>query len=408
MKQYTLEELENALRENNGNKAQTAKQFHLPRMTFCDMLNRARQKGYAEYKKDPDILAQNVKLAREKQKAQDINRIERKAFREHSREYNALVELNKELIRAIKQNKHEYSSFTIPENKKAIGLIQLTDMHFNEQVDLPHNKYNWEIAGKRLRKHVLESIRFFYTYDVTNVVVAISGDSINSSRRPDELLTNAKPIANGVVMAYDYLRQTIDELHKEFNISVLSAWGNESRLDKDIGYVDNIASNNFDSSIYKHLAMEFEDVSNVSFIGEGLEVLINVCGLNVLILHGHTYENDLEKATVKIKAKYASKGVIIDYVISGHIHSPFISGYFARGGSMTGDNTYNFNALHIAGRASQNSFVFQEDGTRLGLMVDLQNVDNIDGYKFCKSLESYYSKSESKCEKEETIIKIVV
>jgi predicted phosphodiesterase len=224
----------------------------------------------------------------------------------------------------------------------------------------------------------------------------------------DKLLENAVPFANSEALAFDMIRQAINELHKTFNVSVLSAWGNESRLDKDIGFIKPIASNNFDSLIYKHLNMEFEDVTNVSFIGEDLELIVNICGLNVLFLHGHTYENDLEKACIKMKAKYASKGVIIDYIISGHIHSPFVSAYFARGGSGTGDNCYNFNALNISGRASQNAFVFKEDGSRYGLMVDLQNSDDIDGYKFCKALESYHTKSEDKCNKEIPILKIVI
>lgn len=364
---------------------------------------------------DPEIVAANAKLARQTQKSQDKNRIANKTFRENARQTNAFEEFNEAIVQAIGKLPREnipFKGFEII-NDECVGIIQLTDYHFNEQVDLPHNKYNWKIAGQRLKKHVDESIRFFKSHNVQKVVFAMTGDLTNSTRRLDEVLENSTNLANCVVLAYDLIRKAVDDVASEFRkVHILSAWGNESRLDKDIGYINALASNNFDSTIYKLLKIYYEgfpdSINNIRFVDEGLEVLLEIAGKNVLFLHGHTYGPDLEKSTVKIKAKYASKGVIIDYIISGHIHSPFISGYFARAGSGTGDNNFNFNALHIAGRASQNAFIFEKNGNRQGLMIDLQEIDNIVGYEFCKALESYNSKSDKKCHKEETIFKIVI
>ena len=51
-----------------------------------------------------ELLTENVKLAKQKQSAQDLNRIERKAFREHVRVENAvsnlLSEFNRSPVRA--------------------------------------------------------------------------------------------------------------------------------------------------------------------------------------------------------------------------------------------------------------------------------------------------------------------
>ena len=46
---------------------------------------------------DFDLLKENVKLAKQKQSAQDLNRIERKTFREHARVENAVSKYTKKL-----------------------------------------------------------------------------------------------------------------------------------------------------------------------------------------------------------------------------------------------------------------------------------------------------------------------
>jgi hypothetical protein len=54
---------------------------------------------------DHDIVRENVRLSKQKQKAQDNNRIYNKAFREHARIENAVEEYTKELITLFENNK---------------------------------------------------------------------------------------------------------------------------------------------------------------------------------------------------------------------------------------------------------------------------------------------------------------
>ena len=48
-----------------------------------------------------ELLTSNVRLAKQKQSAQDLNRIERKAFREHARVENAVSKYVKELKKIL-------------------------------------------------------------------------------------------------------------------------------------------------------------------------------------------------------------------------------------------------------------------------------------------------------------------
>ena len=92
-----------------------------------DLIKKSRQKNYdGSYKQrymckncgvrtvnpqllDADIVRANVQLAKQKQSAQDVNRIERKSFREHARYENAVTNL---LF-----NIHEYCKSVIFQNK---------------------------------------------------------------------------------------------------------------------------------------------------------------------------------------------------------------------------------------------------------------------------------------------------
>ena len=74
---------------------------------------------------------------------------------------------------------------------------------------------------------------------------------------------------------------------------------------------------------------------------------------------------------------------------------------------MVGANDYSEKALNLTGRASQNCYIFYDDGNRDGIKIDLQNVNN-KGYEIDKSLEAYNAKSASKTKNTETIFKVVV
>ncbi|MCM1497255.1 MAG: hypothetical protein NC124_02195 [Clostridium sp.] len=266
------------------------------------------------------------------------------------------------------------------------GVLHLTDLHFGEGIDLPHNKYNWKVAGKRLKKYIDESCRFFDSYGVKKVFVAMTGDFINSSRRLDELLTNVENSANTVIGAFDILRQALDDLNEKYQLSIAACYGNESRLDKEFIMSKSVVSNNFDSTLYKMLKAYYSG-SDVKFVKEGLEFIVCCNSVNILLVHGYGFEKNLEAAVSKLRAKYAAQGVMIDYVLSGHIHSPYMNMLWSRGGSLSGDNAYSFNELQLVGRASQSAVVFGKNKERNGIIFDLCE-PNCEGYSISPELQN--------------------
>ena len=357
---------------------------------------------------EPDIIREGVKLAKQKQAHQDTNRIERKTFREYARLENAVSVFNERLLEVLRENKFHKVIKSHPKKGKAVGVVHLSDLHFNELVELPNNKYDFEVASKRIKRHIEAAKTYFSTQRISNVILALTGDLINSDRRLDELLSNATNRAQAVFIAVDILQQAIIDLNKNFNITVACVSGNEARVQKEYGWTDVLATDNYDFTIFNMLRALFMG-GKIHFVADDpMEIILKVAGQNLLLLHGHGSITTRHESSInQIKGRYASRGINIDYVISGHIHSARIGDTYARSSSLVGANDYSEKALNLSGRASQNLYIFYENGNRDGIKVDLQNVDN-KGYNIHKSLEAYNPKSLEKLTPKKTILEIKI
>ena len=357
---------------------------------------------------DFDLLKENVRLSKQKQSAQDLNRIERKSFREHARVENAVSKYSKKLLKIFENN--TLSKYVVKHkgDNSAVGVIQFSDVHFNELVNLEHNKYDFSVASARCKLFVDKTTTYFNSMGITNVLMVQSGDLLNSDRRLDELLQMATNRAKATFLAVDILQQVILDLNTNFNVSVAMVTGNESRVKKDWGWSTLIATDNYDYTIFQTLKYLFKD-SDIKFIdGDPTEVVVEVAGQNLLILHGNgsIKRTAIESSINQMIGRYRMRGTKIDYVIFGHIHSARVGDNYSRSSSMVGANDYSEKALNLAGRASQNCYIFYDNGNRDGIKIDLQNYS--DGYDIDKSLESYNAKSSDKINQGTTIFKVVV
>ena len=363
---------------------------------------------YPIWDADHDIVRENVRLSKQKQKAQDNNRIYNKAFREHARIENAVEEYTKELITLFENNKLSKTTSKHKTSNKAVGVIQFSDVHFNELVELENNRYDFKVASSRVKHFVNKAKTYFKTANISNVVMALTGYLMNSDRRLDELLNQATNRANATFLGVDILQQAILDLNKDFNVTVSSVVGNEGRANPEIGWSKVLASDNYDYTIFQCLRYLFRD-SCVKFIhGDPSELVINVAGQNLLMLHGHgSLKGKLDSSVNQIAGRYSLKRIQIDYDIFGHVHSARVGDNFGRSSSMVGANDYSEKALNLNGRASQNCYIFYSNGNRDGIKVDLQHTDK-EGYNIKESLEAYNAKSAKKRHKTKTIFEVVV
>lgn len=357
---------------------------------------------------DKEVVEYNVKLAKQKQKSQDLNRISNKAFREHARIENAVSEYNAEIVKLLSDYNLTIHTKAHKQNQaNAAMIVHLTDTHFNELVNITGNTYDFEIASKRLQKFAYHTKKYAQMYKVKNILLAITGDLMNSDRRLDEMLSLATNRAKATFLSVNLLENFILDLNTIGNVSVACVTGNESRVKDDLGWTDITASDNYDYTIFEMLRLLFSGKKGITFTDSGLEVVVNIGGNNVLLIHGHQLRNINSVQAAKLISKYSTKGIHINFIICGHLHECKISDFYARAGSIVGANAYSENALNLSSRASQNIYIYTDEG-RYDTRIDLQNTDNYEGYNINLKLAEYNAKSLLKTKDKKTLFEIVI
>ena len=354
---------------------------------------------------DKEIVESNVKLSKQAQKLRDLNRIQNKSFREYARIENALEGYNKEIIKLLKTESTNLKVKKYKEDTEAAILVHLTDTHFNELVELRNNKYDFNIASKRLQKFCVQIKKYAKLFKIKNILVGITGDLMNSDRRLDELTSMSTNRAKATFLSVSLIKTFLLELNKIANITVACVTGNESRVKQELGWVDIVASDNYDFTIFEMLRHLLPDMKFLT--GNALEIIVNIGNQNVLLIHGHQLGKMDTNQQSKVIAKYAAKNIIVDFIICGHLHSTMITDTLSRASSLVGSNAYSENALNLTGRAAQNIYIFTNDG-RHDISIDLQNTDNYEGYDIKKELEAYNAKSLSKTAQNKTIFKVII
>ncbi len=344
------------------------------------------------------LFEKALNLSRQKQALQDTNRILTAENRKEFRGINVVEKLTQELLTELPKIKVPGK---IPKLKKSdnavFGVIQFTDHHFNELIheDEIGNSFDFVVGSKRLKKLADESDRIFKAYGITEIVITFLGDMINSDRRLDETLHKASNRARAVLLACHLYRQMFEDLiSRGYSLKIATVTGNESRIGEFHDSSDIQATDNFDFLIHNILKTMFSAEKNIAFFNaDWKESVLNIDGTNLLMLHGEAIKQ--EKNVRDLYAKWAQKGVMIDFVLHGHFHATMITDISARGSSLCGANAYSDKTLCLYSKAAQNVHVFMKNKTIHSMKIDLQNVEN-EGYDVIKELESYNVKSARK------------
>ena len=384
------------IKDSDASATELASLLNVSRRT----INRVRDGEISEGYDTPeakDLSDYYGSLTRKNQRLADLNNNMRKQTRESARADNVVIELTKELTDVISQNAFSVRSQLKThkhDDSKPVGIIHLSDLHFGERViGVNGNNYDLSILAARLRKYCHKATALFKAQGITDVFIASTGDMINSDRRMDEIMSNANNRSKVLTCAVDMLQQFIVDLNQNFNVTLASVCGNESRIGEYIGWSDKSASENYDHTIHFVLECIFKDSPvNVLPMSHPLEQVVDVNGMNILLIHGHNKTATTAKAETevsKIRSKYAVHGVNIDYVIFGNIHATYISDWFARGSSTVGANGYSENGLNLTSRAAQNCYIVNSDKSIDAIKIDLQHYDIDFGYHVNPDVEEY-------------------
>lgn len=367
---------------------------------------------------DYETVETNVRLAKANQRMSDENRIANKAFREHARIENAVTAYNEAILAELEQHGTALSDCprrTGPLDPEAAALVvHLSDNHFNELVNLPTNRFDFEVASKRLALLAQKAKLLGKAYGVERIVVFFGGDLMNSDRRLDELLAMSTNRARATVLAVHLYKQFLLDLRADFFVDCFGVAGNESRAKENLGWVDVVATDSYDFTIYAMLQAVFdaaEDKGMRFHDFKANDVVFKIHNETFLGIHGHQINCTDQKKVQAMIGKYATNGVNITHILAGHIHCSMVSDYVSRNASLVGSNAYSEEALGFASKSAQNIHVVTPQGLD-GFKADLQNVDGVEGYEIISRLAAYNAKSADKAHtamrEPQTIVKVII
>jgi hypothetical protein len=371
-----------------------------------DSYKRLVRRAYNELYDDGEQLEFSeesyIELGAAKQKLQDINNVVKKENRENYRLYNILESVYSEytsLLKSIELPKIKIKDLTNEKNKNdRIGILQLSDLHLNEIIypeESFGNSYDFNVAAKRLKKYITESIKLIDFYNCSTVYLFVTGDILNSKRRLGEQLAQNSSLVRASLLATILIEQVLLELLQKYKVYFTFCIGNESRLDFNMESTDMLSSENWDYLICNNINLLFDKkFNNFNFIEptNNLESIVKLeNGYNALLVHGHNFKSTatIDKSINQMSTRYLYSGESINGVFYGHYHSACITDFSYRSSSLCGGNSYSSNDLMYNSRASQNVYIINKDLSVTAIKVDLQNVDDIEGYQISEELETY-------------------
>jgi len=366
--------------------------------------------GYID---EEELVSSNVTLARKHQQQADTNRIERKAWRNHARACTAIETLQLEILATLEEYKTEltldYSSWEQWDTEAPVAVLHLSDLHFNELIDLPYNKYDFKVAAKRLQLLAQKTKLYARAHNCERIVVVFGGDLINSDRRIDEVLSMATNRARAVVLAVHLLRQLIQDLQADFDVDTFGITGNEGRAKQELSWGDPAVTDSYDASIYwmlSSLVHNPEEGIRCHAL-QGNEALFQIHSEVFLVLHGHQIAAHDQKTIQAVIGKHSAiAGQQVTHILCGHIHSTLIGDFVSRNASLAGSNAYSSEGLNFASKASQNLHIVTTQGLD-GIKLDLQDTTNVPGYAIIDELQAHDARSTTKPQTPATVVKLV-
>lgn len=346
------------------------------------------------------LQAENKKLFQQVIRNGDRVRGEMKQLREMTRLENSMQELHEASLKIWRNYGRQAADVPVPlfvpsgkrENRPVL-LQHISDVHFNELIDMPDNKWDFKIASRRFQKLAAEIKLMGAAFGANKLIVAFGGDLMNSDRRLDENENKATTRAQAVHVAGQLLRYWLQDLRKSFEIETFGVVGNEGRVGKEMPHSRGSVLNSFDYLIYTHVQAFFEgmhdsqpDPGMVVHDMAGNELTISVCGKEFLLIHGHQLNcNDARKVQA-VMGRQAQKGTPVQHVLAGHIHATQIGDIYSRNSSLSGGNAYSGDQLQFASKAAQNLHVIDSNSHHT-MKIDLQDTQGYDGYELDKVLE---------------------
>ena len=320
-----------------------------------------------------ELTKKKEELFIQQQKTRDEWTTYRRLLREDAR-----IDSLKDSIRLTVQELTKLPKFTYKATSKmplsSEAVLLLSDLHIGAYVDSFYNKYNIEIATKRLEHVVQNVINYCQQHHVKKLTVLNLGDAIQGIIHTTGRIDQETDVVSQVMIAGELIATAMNCLQAAApQVVYRSCTDNHARVVADIK--QNIEKENF-SKLIDWFIEERLKATNIMFVNDNLDDDIGFFRLlnnkTMLFVHGHR-DKDFSRTVLGISSKLNTK---IDYMCLAHFHASAlktIQGTLVfTNSSLMGSDEYA-SSVRLYGPAAQTLLIF-EDANILNININLDTI----------------------------------
>lgn len=310
----------------------------------------------------PDLEVSAALVSRERQRYEDQISTLRTQLRDAHRELNELEDTRRALFGLVSEP-IRIPKWSLIESRKGndveMPILFTSDWQYGETISKERiggwNEFNPDIADDRIRLLISKTIELSFQHRGNKKYPGIyylrGGDQISGElhtlRETNALQSGsaARRLVQSEVWAIGELRKAFGKVH------VLTVPGNHGRTTFKPDSKEN-HSDNWDVVTHYWLETAFADDKNVSFDAPASkEALFNIYGHQFCLTHGDRIGSSggqgfigptatILRGMKKTFDHYASLGIILDYILVGHFHTPGQNEYGFSNGCLPGFSEY--------------------------------------------------------------------
>jgi hypothetical protein len=308
-------------------------------------------------------IAEDVYLAQLEEKRLDLEKSKVKA-RDIKRALNTDIRKLariEELLDAIEQSANQFPNLEKPYigsvQGGATAVLLISDWHIGNIIDNFVNKFNLDVAIKRIGVLRDEVIKYCKINKVNTLHVLGLGDFIHGNIHVNgRVLSDMDAVQQtqkAAELIYELLMSLSEHIH---HVDYRQCLDNHSRINKD--YSEHVESESFANFISWWLTARLRG-SRVDFVNDNIDEnigSINVKGDQYLFVHGH-----LEKPNSILQDLVFGTGIMVKGVFLGHFHVDKKKSFHGKkvyfNGSLVGTDAYAL-SKRLFGEPSQLLLVF--------------------------------------------------
>ncbi len=295
-------------------------------------------------------------LYKQQVKTRDVCNSYRRTLRDEAR-----IEFVHDLIKEAVNELKKMPEVVIPEavkGEEVEAVMLMSDLHVGMDIDNFYNKYNADIARKRLNEYVSKVIAICQERGVTRLNILNLGDMIDGNLRVTSRIEDSEDLVSQIMKASEFLSEALNRLQEAApEVVYRSCSDNHSRVTPS--FKENIEKENYFRLIDFYLKARLER-SNIVFAEDNLDVdlgffeLLN--GKKMVFAHGHR-----DSVNTAIQNALGATRQYVDYVCVGHYHESKMKSFQGAkvfvNGSICGSDGYA-QSKRLYGNAEQTLLVF--------------------------------------------------